>query len=697
MLENKTLTPDIEPEEDEYQPSGLEKLRSYVGKLNIADDMDEDTLGSLGQKVMQEYQIDKESMGMWLEKHKDAMKLAMQEKEEKTFPWQGASNVKYPLVTVAAIQFNARTYPAIVGDQRVVKGKVNGDDSGMYEVATDELGQPVIDSQTGEPQAQMIKPPGYKQEKADRISTHMSWQLTEEMEEWEEELDRLLMSLPIVGVIFKKTYFNPVKGRNVSLAVMPENLIINYKAKTLETAPRVTERVFLYPYEYEEKVRSGLYRRIENFNAESEEDPDAPMEFIEQHRREDLDEDGYAEPYIVLVHKDSGEVVRVTACFDEDDIYASEDGGVALVNRHEYYTKFGFIPNPESGIYDLGFGTLLHSISSSVNTMLNQMIDAGTLQNAGGGFMGDGIKVRGGPLRFKVGEYKRVDVTGGKIADNIYSVPHAGPSPTLFQLLGFMVEAARDISSTKDILTGEQAAANVPATTTLALIEQGLKSYTAIFKRIHRSLQKELKKLFDLNRKYLDEKQYYMFLDEQGVAAREDYSDEEMDITPATDPNIVTDMQQTARANFLLQFAADPFFNGKEIRRRVLAAAKIEAIDDVLVDPPQPPPPPPDPALIKAGSEAQIALMKEQRERINDLVSNLKKIAETEEIEAGSQLGIYLRQLEEITNAEEAAAQAGGSGGVESEPGVGALPALPVGLEGVGGGQGQPIPGTQIP
>ena len=299
-------------------------------------------------------------------------------------------------------------------------------------------------------------------------------------------------------------------------------------------------------------------------------------------------------------------------------------------------------------------------------------------------------------MRFKVGEYKRVDVKGGKIADNIYQMQHSGASQTLFSLLSFLVESSKDISSTKDILSGEHQNANIPATTTLAMIEQGLKSYTAIFTRVHRSLKSEMKKIFTLNRKYLEDEHYFAFLDEDGVIAREDYSDKEMDVTPVTDVNVVTDMQETARANFLMQFAGDPFIDPKEVRRRVLKAAKIPDTDALLVDPPQPPPPAPDPRLIKVESESRIAIMKEQRERVNDMISNLKTIAETESIEAGEQLGLYISQLEqvmgEINEQQQQAAQpaqpqpdlGAGLGGVEGQPDLGAI--LPV-----SGGQPNPF------
>lgn len=681
-MNSDTTTEEAQSQDIEESQSVIDWLSAAPESINLEPEIHRDKIGDIGQRVLREYDIDKKSRADWEKSNKTAMDLALQVAEEKTFPWPNASNVKYPLITTAAIQFAARAYPAIVDGQNVVKGKVNGDDSGLFEVQIGPDGQPVVNPETGEPVSKEITPEGIKQEKADRIAKHMSWQLTEEMDEWEADMDRMLVAIPILGVTFKKSYYDPSKSRNCSEMILPDCLVINYKAKSLETAPRITQIITLYPYEYEERVRAGIFTRIENVTADGE-DEDAPIEFLEQHRRLDLDGDGYSEPYIVTIHKETAQVVRIVANYDEDSVYLTDDG-VQRIEPTEYFTKYGFIPNPDSGIYDLGFGVLLNPLSETTNTLINQMLDAGTLQNTGGGFIGDGLRMKGGAIRFTPGEFKKVQTSGQKIADNIYHMQHQGPSAVLFQLLGMMIEAGKDITSTKDILTGEQQGINTPATTTLALIEQGLKTYTAIFKRIHRALGKELRKLYSLNAKYLDPEQYFTFQDSREAVAQQDYNDEEMDVTPISDPSVVTDMQQLGRANFLMGFMNDPFVDQMELRRRIMGAATITDLDSLLVEPQQPPP---DPKAIKAEVDAKIAMSKEEREKVNDLINNLKTIADTEAVEVGNQMGLYLSQLEGLMNA----SNAGGMGGMAGPPNNGVLPQVPEGLPQAGGATGAPV------
>ena len=215
---------------------------------NIAEDLSDGTLSTIGMRVIEEFEIDNASRREWLDKAKTAIELATQVTQPSTTPWEGSSNIIYPLIGMASIQFSARAYPAIIAGADVVKGVVVGKDDGTPQ--TDQkTGQPVIDPQTQKPQWQIE--PGAKRKRADRIGQHMSWQLTEEQSECEEETDKLLTVLPIIGCEFRKTYFDPGEGRNTSVRVSAENLVVNYRAKSMETAPRLTEILRLYPIEIE--------------------------------------------------------------------------------------------------------------------------------------------------------------------------------------------------------------------------------------------------------------------------------------------------------------------------------------------------------------------------------------------------------------------------------------------------------------
>lgn len=580
-----------------------QKLLKYINATNIAEDLDESLLSEIGARAVKEYEIDDTSRSEWKNKTEQAMELAMQVAKEKQFPWPKAANVIWPLMTTASIQFAARAYPAIVQNRNVVKGVVIGSDDGEPQMAPD--GTPAVQqAPNGQVQPVWKVPPGIKQSRADGIAEHMSWQLLDEMPEWEPETDTLLHVLPIVGCHFRKTYFDPGEQRNMSLCVWAKKLIINYKAKSLETAPRITEELEFYPNEIEEHFRSGLWLEQEFGPAKDAQDgdDDAPHQFLEQHRYLDLDEDGYKEPYIVTVHKESRKVVRIVARYDADGItFSHRTHKIVKIKPIQYYTKYDFLPNPDGGIYGVGFGQLLRPLNEAINTTLNQLLDAGTLQNTGGGFIAKGLSMNAGAIRFVMGEYKVVNVAGGTLRENIVPMQFPGPSPVLFQLLGMLVEAGKEVAAIKDILTGDSSAsANTPATTTLALIEQGLKVFTAIYKRIHRALKQELNKLYDLNRKFGDERSEYKVGDTWKQITRQDYV-LGSGVEPVSDPTMVSDMQRLGRAQFLMQFAGDPMCNPLEIRRRMFTAANIDQIDKILVTQP-----PTNPAIAVKGMELDL-------------------------------------------------------------------------------------------
>ncbi|MCR5876942.1 hypothetical protein [Phenylobacterium sp. J367] len=326
------------------------------------------------------------------------MKLALQTKEEKSYPWPKASNIKFPLISTAAIQFNARAYPAMIDGPNIVKGAIKG------------------------------RPTPEKQDRADRIGKHMSWQLLEEMDDWEEDTDRLLIQLPIVGCAFRKTWFDPLKGYNCSHLVSAGDFVVNYWTRDLETCPRATHVLPpMYPYEAEEKMRSGLWLRVDLGRApDAANDDDAPHVFLEQHRLWDLDEDGYPEPYIVTVHKETERVVRIVARYDETGVEMSEEGEIVRITPTRAFTKYGFIQAPDGSFYDIGFGTLLEPLSATINSTINQLMDAGHLANVQGGFIGDGVSIKSGNLRFKPGEWKRVTSAGANLQQSIVPLPVKG-------------------------------------------------------------------------------------------------------------------------------------------------------------------------------------------------------------------------------------------------------------------------------
>jgi len=571
----------------EGAPDVVARLQAWVEMPNICEDMEipEDELLNIAQRVARDYDIDENSRADWKTKYEAWMDFAMQVAEEKTYPWPQASNVIYPLITSAAIQFGARAYPAIVRDRNVVKGSVIGPDQGTP-VKDPATGQVQVDAQ-GEPL--WLIPPGAKRERADKIGRHMSWQLLDEQPEWEPETDKLLIVLPIVGLMYRKSFFDPELQRNVSTTVNAMDLCVNYKAKSFEVAPRKTELIRLYKWQIETKIRSGVYLDEDyGFDQGGEDGSDGADEdpittFLEQHRRWDLDGDGYAEPYIVTVARDSQKIARIRAAYEMDGVeYEPETGRVRKITEIEYYTPYQFIPSPESGVYALGFGHLLFPLNSAINSSLNQMFDAGHLQNAGGGFIGSQLSTATGSVRFQVGEYKQVNTNGATIRDNVFPLPFAGPSQVLFALMQYLVEAGKEVAAVKDIMVGDMPGDNTSGITTLAVIEQGLTVFSAIYKRIYRSLKSEYKKLFRLNRLYLPLSSGFQNGEQWAEISRRDYA-AGAGVEPVSDPRMMTDMQRLGRAQFMGQFKDDPWFEGRKVRLSMLEAAQIPDADQMLV------------------------------------------------------------------------------------------------------------------
>jgi len=604
--------------DDKVKAVESDLLQKYIESDNIAKLLDKDTLNKIGKECIDGYTIDKGSRAEWEKRTKSAMDLATQVTGGRDGPWANSADVKYPLITTGAIQFHARAYPAIVGGSHVVMGTVSGRDEG-----------------------------GKKQEVADRIGLHMSHQLLNVMEEWEEDTDKLLLIIAIVGCAFRKVYFDKTLNRNVSELISADDVIFNHRVPWGKQR-RISHDLKLWGNDVLERVRTGLFLDVKlGMPDETTNDEDGYYEFIEQHCWLDLDEDGYREPYIVTVRKDSGEVARILARYTTEGVHLNERNEVYRIAPVAYWVKYPFIPNPDGGSYDIGLGSLLTPINETINTILNQMLDSGTLQNLGGGAISKNLRTKGGNIKVKPGEYIQVDSAGGNIRDSIVPFNFPGPSMALFQLLGMLVESAKGILSVTDVMSGEQPAANTPATTTLAMIEQGMKVFSAIYKRIHRAFKHELSLLYRLNKEYGDPEEYYKVDGKSGYVTAEDYQIG-ADIIPVSDPNLVSDAQKLAMAEALMQFKGDPFFDQKEIRHRYLSALKEPDIDKLLLK--EPVTPPPDPNLLKAQAsilEAQGKMQIAQEEAI----ANIEKMAaETANTMADSLLKLSQTKSQELMN-----------------------------------------------
>jgi chaperonin GroES len=576
-------------------PQGIDALAARVKAIatspNLCDKLTDADLTKLANSVIQGFDIDEASMGDWKERMQRGLDLAMLVKTEKNYPWESAANIRYPLITSAALQYNARAYPAIVPSSDVVKVSVQGQDA-----------------------------KGQKSGRAKRVASYMSWQLKVDSREWERGTDQLTLQLPIVGDVFRKIWWDVTTNRVRSQIRLPgKHVVINNNATTLGNAPRVSDMVDLYPHEVKTKMLSGRFRAV-NIPTKPEDDH-SPESFIEQLCRHDLDNDGYPEPYIVTVHKETQQVVRVVAAYDMDTVRIDGERIIG-VDPVPYMVHYQFMPAMDGGLLGTGMGLLLGDISETINSTLNMIMDSGHLSSLGGGFIGaQNFRIKGGVQRVRPGEYKQVNVSGDDIRRSIVDMQFPGPSPVLFQMLGMLIDSGREITSVSNVMTGDAGQRNMPVGTVMALIEQGQMVFTASYKRIYLALQDEFALIARLNAKNLDPARYNAFLDgEQPADPAVDFALTDMDILPVADPNSVTSMQKMGRAQFLLDLADRKMVDPAEVARRVLDAASVENPDALM--------PQPDPNAMK-----QQALMMAAQEEM--MVIDLQmKGAELEKLEA---------------------------------------------------------------
>ena len=568
------------------------KLEKILETTNVAELLNEEDLKIISSKVREGYDRDLDSRKPWEEDLTKWSKLAMQVSEERTYPWPNAANIKYPLLSTAAMQFAARAYPTLVpSDGKVVKCQVIGKD-----------------------------PTGEKTNRAERVSTHMSYQCMDEMPDWEEDMDKLLLALPIAGTAFKKTYWDAGKQQNVSKLIFPKLLVVNYYAKSLEDAERLTEIVYLSKRQVKERQNKKIYLDVELPDPSSKIDEDethqryssvdddtAPYTILEQHTYLDLDDDGYAEPYIVTMDYDSKTILRVVPRYNADMVMVDEKNKVISIVSKHYYTKYSFIPNPDGGFYDIGFGRLLGPLNEAANTLINQLTDAGSLSNLQAGFIGKGLRIRMGETRFSPGEWKAVNAVGDDLKKQIFPMPVREPSEVLFKLLDLLLKSGKELASVAEIFVGKMPGQNTPAMTTMATIEQGMKVFTAVYKRVYRSLTSEFKKIYLLNREYMNPEEYISILDDN--AQQQDYEASEDDIIPGADPTAVSTQEKQAKVKSLLELLQLGTIDPMAVTKMYLEAHDIPNPEQMMK---QPSPPPPDPKMEAMRAKAQLDQQKAQ-------------------------------------------------------------------------------------
>lgn len=625
-------------------------FQTILNTDNLAEILSEEMRASVASKVTTRYNTDLQSRSEKQKQLQSIIKYVLSQSEKRSFPFEGASNVIFPLISTACVEFAAKCYPEIFKDGNIVKAKIIGNDDGevMKDAEGNEMrnedGSIAILDETGLPAIQNV---GAKLKRGQRVATVMNYQLNEEIEGFEENMDALFNALSALGTMFKKDYYNS-EGNICSDLVYPDKLIINDFAPSFK-AP-ITHIIEKYPQDVVSSIRSGDYIDFdfdpeaqdtaafdnsldENDDKKTGDEASAGLVvFLEQHTWIDLDNDGYAEPYIAVVHKASGKLVKLVKRFYEKDVKKNKKGEIQCIEAINFFVKYIFIPSPDGSFYGIGLGHLLFNINSAINSSINQLTDAGTLQNTGGGFISKSLNISGGMKPFRPAEWKMCDSFGGNIRDAIVSLPVPEPSQTLFVLMQFLVNAGKELGSLRDVLTGENAG-NIAATTYMGMAEQGQKQFKAVFMRIYNSLKQEIKIFYELNSEYLPQKKYAEILDIklfESPSVKEDFSLKGYDIVPVANPENVISMQKFAKAQFLMGFVGSPMVDQFLLHRTVFETAGIENFDKFIIQPQ----PQQDPSV-------QIAIAQEETKRL--------KIQSDAEIEAGR------LQLEQIKLQKEAA------------------------------------------
>jgi chaperonin GroES len=595
------------------------KLEDIVKMSNVAVKLSEKELHDYGVQAVDGYNADNQTRAEWAERMSQALKLALQLKENKTFPFVGASNVKFPLVTIAALQFLARI-STLTGGRALASVEAWGPD-----------------------------PDGKKAARAARKSQHMSYQLLEQNRNWVDDDEQAKFSAALLGCAVKKTYYDAVEGVMRSEYTPLDDFVVDYYCKDLERTQRATQRGLIFRNEIEENIRRGLYLpmvddevppsgqvatdqaghlgRTEDEIAglrKQQQDNLRPYELLEQHTWLDLDGDGYCEPYTMIVRLDTKQVLRIVArYYDQGDVFRVKDmqirdyeekaraetsAAAASVLEKEaerlskhpdnkivrivpttHFTKYGFIPSPDGGFYGLGFGALLGPTNAAVDTLINQILDAGRMLTTNGGFLGRGVKLKAGKQSFDPFEWKPVDGGGDDLRKSIMPLPVNTPPDILFQLLGLLIQYGEKIGSATDAMTGVNPGQNTPAETSRNTLEQGMMLFSGIYKRMHRAFTEELRKLQRLNELYIKQSPDFASLTRGPGAlfAPDDYDANTDRAYPAADSTAASPSQRQAKAKIAYDLMShNPNgFDRYKVTYRVLEAYDTEAIDEIFPDP----------------------------------------------------------------------------------------------------------------
>ena len=535
---------------------------------NLAEFLSDSELAEVSNDLMDQYTSNKASRQDWEETYSNGLELLGFKYEERTMPFRGATGVTHPVLAEAAVQFQAQAFNELLPPDGPVRTAVLG-------------------SQTHA-----------KVEQASRVKNFMNYYITNVMEEYTPEFDQMLFNLPLAGSTFKKVYFDDTLGRPVSKFVPAEYLVVPYETTDLLTCPCVTHVVRTSLNDLRKQQVSGFYRdvpvlpsqqgtssiseEIDYIDGMSSSNVDYDCTLLEfhadldlpgyEHQDEEGEETGIKVPYIVTISEENNKVLSIRRNYQEED---------PLTTKIQYFVHYKFLPG--FGFYGLGLIHTIGGLSRTATAALRQLIDAGTLSNLPAGFKARGLRIRDDDTPLQPGEFRDVDAPGGQIRDSLMPLPFKGPDQTLYQLLGFVVDAAQRFATITDMKVGD-GNQNAAVGTTVALLEQGSRVMSAIHKRLHYAMKTEFKILARVMEESLPPVYPYDVPGAEATVKATDF-DDKVDVLPVSDPNIFSQSQRIALAQTELQMAmqAPDIHNIPEVYRRVYDALGVKNTDMILI------------------------------------------------------------------------------------------------------------------
>ena len=532
---------------------------------NLAEEMDEGELQKVASDLLEMVDADIASRKDWVDMYVKGLDVLGMKYEERTEPWLGACGVYSTVLTEAAIKFQSETIIETFPAAGPVKTEIIG--------AIDRL----------------------KEEAAERVRDDMNYQLTEVMQEYRPEHERMLYNLGLAGSAFKKVYFDPSLDRQVAMFIPAEDIVIPYGASSANTAERLTHVMRKTQNEVKKLQVAGFYRDVElgepiaihtDVEKKKAEDQgysltdDDRFQILEIHVDYDLagyeDEDGIARPYVITVERGTTKVLAIRRNWEEDD---------KRQLKRQHFVQYTYVPG--FGAYGLGLIHLIGGYARAGTSLIRQLIDAGTLSNLPGGLKARGLRIKGDDTPITPGEWRDVDVPSGAVRDNIMPLPYKEPSQVLAGLLEKITEEGRRLGSVADMNVSDMGA-NAPVGTTLALLERQLKTMSAVQARVHYSMKQEFQLLRDIIRD--NAPQEYSFDPASGdrKAKREDY--DMVEVIPVSDPNSATMAQRIMQYQAVIQLSqgAPQIYNLPQLHRQMIEvlgvknADKLVPIDDDL-------------------------------------------------------------------------------------------------------------------